>query len=251
MATPVFIPVVRDPAFTSLRVSAENQRRCEMDKKISIPREVSFVAGLLLVSFAISLMVIAEFGISTISSLPYVFSCIVNKISFGNWNPVFQIGLLVMLLAITKRFKSGYMISIVLSLLFGIVLDFFTNALANLPTEFWQRLLYFVVGYLSMCVAIALMVGSKIPLMIIDTFLNDLTIFFHVTYRRIKTLFDIICVALSVIFSMAFLGHLVGVGIGTVILACITGLGVHGMNTILSKVIIIKPWSSKLGEMVK
>ena len=152
-----------------------------MDKKITIPGEVSFVAGLLLVSSAIALMVIAGFGISTISSLPYVLSRIFSQISFGIWNPVFQIGLLVVLLAITKRFKSGYVISIVLSVIFGMIVDFFTNALAGLPTEFWQRLLYFIVGYLIMCVAIALMVGSKIPLMIIDTFLNDLTIFFHVT----------------------------------------------------------------------
>jgi uncharacterized membrane protein YczE len=102
-----------------------------------------------------------------------------------------------------------------------------------------------------MCVAIALMVGSRIPLMIIDTFINDLTIHFHVTYRRIKTLFDIICVVLSVILSLVFLGHLAGVGIGTVIMAFITGLGVHVANTSLSKVIVIKPWSSKLGGMVK
>ena len=102
-----------------------------------------------------------------------------------------------------------------------------------------------------MCVAIALMVGSKIPLMITDTFINDLTIHFHVTYRAIKTLFDIICLALSVILSMVFLGHLEGVGIGTVIMAFITGLGVHVVNTSLSKVIFIKPWSRRLGEMVK
>jgi uncharacterized membrane protein YczE len=87
--------------------------------------------------------------------------------------------------------------------------------------------------------------------MIIDTFINDLTIHFHVTYRRIKTLFDITCLALSVILSMVFFGHLVGVGIGTVIMAFITGLGVHVVNTTLSKVIVIKPWSSRLGGMVK
>jgi uncharacterized protein len=222
-----------------------------MDNKITLPGEVTFVAGLLLVSFAISLMVIAGFGISTISSLPYVLSRIFSQISFGIWNPVFQIGLLFVLLAITKRFKSGYMISIVLSVLFGMILDFFVHTVAGLPTEFWERLLYFIAGYPLMCLAIALMVGSRIPLMIIDTFLNDLTIYFHVTYRRIKTLFDIICVVLSVILSLAFLGHLEGVGIGTVILACITGLGVHVVTTLLSKVIVIKPWSSKLGGMVK
>jgi uncharacterized protein len=222
-----------------------------MDKKITIPGEVTFVAGLLLVSFAISLMVIAGFGISTISSLPYVLSCIFSQISFGIWNPIFQIGLLCLLLAITKRFKSGYVISIVLSILFGLIINFFMHAVAGLPTELWQRLLYFLAGYVIMCVAIALMVGSRIPLMIIDTFINDLTIHFHVTYRRIKTLFDIICVVLSVILSLVFLGHLVGVGIGTVIMAFITGLGVHVANTSLSKVIVIKPWSSRLGGMVK
>jgi uncharacterized protein len=222
-----------------------------MERKIKIPGEVSFVIGLLLVSFAIPLMVIAGFGISTISSLPFVFSQIFDQISFGIWNPIFQLGLLILLLVMTRKFKSGYVISIVLSVVFGMILDVFTHLLSGLPTELWQRILYFIVSYVTMCVAISLMVGSKIPLMIIDTFINDMTIFFHVTYRRIKTLFDIICVTLSVILSMVFLGHLAGIGIGTVLLAFITGMGVHVVNTIQSRMIIITPWCKKLGEMVE
>jgi len=36
-------------------------------------------------------------------------------------------------------------------------------------------------------IAITLVAGSGIFLMIIDTFINDLTIFFHVTSGRMKT----------------------------------------------------------------
>ncbi|PWR74921.1 DUF6198 family protein [Methanospirillum stamsii] len=222
-----------------------------MHTKIIIPGEITFVFGILLISFAIPLMVNAEFGISTISSLPFVLSRIWNQISFGIWNPLFQVGLLILLLAITKRFKSGYLISIVLSVFFGMSIDLFTQTLSGLPSEFWERILYFVFSFGIMCVGISLMVGSKIPLMVIDTFLNDLTLFYHVTYRRIKTIFDIICVTLSVALSFLCLGHLEGVGIGTIIMACITGFGVQAVNTVLSRVIIIRPWSRRLEEMVQ
>jgi uncharacterized protein len=222
-----------------------------MDRRITIPGELTLAGGLMLVSFAISLMVRAEFGISTISSLPFVLNNIFQEISFGTWNLIFQTCLLILLLAITRRFRTGYVISFFMSVSFGIILDFFISLLSGLPSDLWLGLLYFCISYPIMCLAIAMMVGSKIPLMIVDAFPNDLSIYFHVTYRRIKTMFDIVCLVLSVALSVAFLGNLVGVGIATVILAFVTGWGVQAAHRALSRVFIIKPWSNTLGKMAK
>jgi uncharacterized protein len=222
-----------------------------MERKITIKGEASLATGLLLISFAVPLMVRADFGISTISSLPYVLSRIIDEISFGVWNPIFQVCLLFLLVLITRRFKSGYVVSFLIAALFGISLDFFTNVLFGLPTDLWSRLLYIIVSFPIMCVAIYLMVGSKVPLMMADSFINDLSTHLHITYRRMKTLFDIACMALSVALSMVFIGHLVGVGIGTIIMAFITGSGVHAANKVISRVIIIEPWSKTLGDMAK
>lgn len=222
-----------------------------MERKVTIPGEFTFVIGLLLVSFSISLMVLAGFGISTISSLPYVLSEIIDPISFGVWNLIFQVFLLSVLLSLTKNFKLGYVMSFFMSVMFSFVLDFFIEATSGLPTDLAFRLLYFAGSYVIMCFAIAMMVGSKIPMMITDSFVNDLTQHYHVTYRRLKTIFDIICFTVSVLLSLAFLGGLVGVGIGTAILALITGSGVHAANKVMGKVIVIKPWSRTLAKLAK
>jgi uncharacterized protein len=222
-----------------------------MEKKINIPGEIALSIGVLLTSFAVTLMVRANFGISTMMSLPYVLSRIFAEVSFGTWNLIFQTCLLVTLVTTTRRFKSGYVISIVFAAAFGFVLDLFANALIGLPGDLTFRVFYFMAGYLLVCVAISFMIGSKVPIMITDSFIHDLAIHFKVTFGRLKTLFDIVYVTFAVCFSMAFMGGLVGVGIGTVIMACITGSGVHAATNVLRRMLVIEPWSKRLGDMAK
>lgn len=222
-----------------------------MKNKLNLPGELSLVIGLVMISIAIPLMVKAIFGISTISSLPFALSAIDGHLSFGAWNLIFQACLLVILVAITRRFKPGYVISLLLSASFGLTLDLFSGLLSGLPVDLWMRLAYFVASYLIMCVAIALMVGSRVPVMVVDAFISDLSVHFQVTFRRMKTLFDLICVTISVAASVAFLGDLAGVGVGTVIMALLTGSGVHLVNVALNRVIVIRPWSRRLQEMAE
>jgi len=222
-----------------------------MNKRYTVPGELCLAAGMLLISFSISLMVRADLGISTISSLPYALSFIIDDVSFGTWNIVFQVSLLVLLVAITKRFKTGYVIAFILSMFFGLMLDVFVDALVGIPDGLWLRLLYFAVSYPIMCLGISMMINSMIPLMIVDMFINDLTQHFHVTYRRMKTAFDISCLSLSIILPLVFLGNIAGVGIGTVLMAITTGAGVHAVNGVLARYVVIRPWSEALAKMAR
>ena len=222
-----------------------------MKMKYTLPGEFTLLAGVMMISFAITLMVKADLGISTISSLPYVLSVAFPQISFGIWNPIFHVALLIVLVVITKRIKTGYAISLLMSAAFGLVLDMFGRLLSPLPVDMEFRLLYAVASYVVMCFAISLMVNSKVPLMAVDAFINDLTQHYHVTFRRLKTIFDITCLALSAIFSFLFVGELVGIGIVTIVMAFITGSGVHLATRILNKVFVIRPWSSTLANMAR
>jgi uncharacterized membrane protein YczE len=219
-------------------------------RKISIPGEISLALGVVLISIAVSLMARAGFGISTISSLPYALSSIFPDIPFGTWNLVFQVGLLGILLTITRRFRSGYVISFIIAFLFGYIAGFFIDLLSSLPVELWERGLYFAASYVILCVGVSMMVMSRVPLMIVDQFIIDLTKHFHVTLRRMKTIFDISCLTLSVVLPMALIGHLAGVGVGTVVMALITGAGVHAANRLLSRAIHVQPHSKVLSGMV-
>ncbi len=214
-----------------------------------MPGELSLAAGLVLVAFSVALMVRADLGISTISSLPYTLSMISGNLSFGTWNIIFQVCLLIVLLAITRRFKWGYLAAFLIATVFGYMVDMFNGMMSGTPTGLEIRLLYFVASYPMMCLAIALMVSSKVPLMIVDSFINDLSAFYHVTFRRMKTLCDLTFMGLSAALSLLFLNDLAGVGVGTVIMALTTGAGVHAMNQLLDRTLVIRPWSRTLGTM--
>lgn len=222
-----------------------------MKKKMIVPGELTLAIGLTTVSTAVPLMVRAGFGISTISSLPYALSLIFDRISFGIWNLLFQICLLMILLAITKRFKWGYLVSFVLAIAFSLALDLFSVTLSSLPSGLWMNMAYFAISYVMMCAGISLMVSSQVPLMITDAFINDLTLHFHVTFRRMKTIFDIVCLVLSATLALALLGDLAGVGIGTVIMAFITGAGVQAVNKVVAKAVTIRPLIKTLGRIAR
>jgi uncharacterized membrane protein YczE len=64
-----------------------------------------------------------------------------------------------------------------------------------------------------------------------------------------KTILDIVCMVLSVALSLAFLGHLEGVGLGAIVMVCITDAEVHETNKAIGKVMVIEPWSRTLSRM--
>jgi len=222
-----------------------------MDGKINVPGEIALLAGIALTSLGVILMVKADFGISTVMSLPFSLSCMFTEISFGSWNLIYQASLLVLLVVITRRFKIGYVVSVLLAAGFGLTLDLFRSVMGDLPGDLPFRFLYLVASYPIICLAISLMIGSKVPLMVADAFIYDLTTHFQVTYRRMKTMFDVSCVAISVGATLAALGYIAGVGLGTVVMALLTGAGVHAMNGVLRRTVEIKPWSKRLERMAK
>lgn len=216
------------------------------DQKYKAPGEIFMVLGIFFVAFAISAMVKLGFGISTISSLPYALHLIIPFLSFGEWNFVFQIVLFVILISITKKFKKRYIVSFVMVLLFALMLDFTDSLIGNLPDEIYIRVLMFGGSFLLMCFGVALMITSKMPLTIVELFSNSLASHYHTSFRRIKTMFDITCLAMSAAVSLLFLGDLAGIGIGTVVMAIITGTFIQAFGTLLNDHFEIEPYLETL-----
>lgn len=80
------------------------------EKKLFVG-ELALFMGLIINSFANTLMVKSGFGISSISSVPYTLSLVFDNITYGSWNYIFQCVLILILVLITKKFKVGYIVS--------------------------------------------------------------------------------------------------------------------------------------------
>ena len=188
-----------------------------------ISKELTFVAAIILDAIAVNLMVVSDLGISTISSLPYVLSQIVSSISFGMMNFMVQSFTLVILMCITKKPSPYYILSFIVGFIFGLLVDLFEPIINMLPSGIILQVIYFLLGWVTMCFSVALFLISELPVMPFDTIVKDLVAFFKTDYRKTKTIIDLSFLSSAIICSFVFLKKLVGIGVGTIFMTIFTG----------------------------
>lgn len=185
--------------------------------------ELALLLAVFINSFGVVLMLYSGSGISAISSVPYAFSDVFPKITLGTWTYLFQ-GLLVLsLMILRKRLVIPYLFSFVVGFCFGELLDFHEYWIHILPQTLPLRVVYFVVSYLVISLGIALSNRCKMPIIPTDLFPRELSDITGLAYPRIKISFDVICLLVTALMTGVILGHLDGLGIGTVLAALTMG----------------------------
>ena len=181
-------------------------------------------------SFGVVLMLHSNAGISAISSVPYAFSLVLPFLTLGTWTYIFQ-GLLVLSLMILRiKFVPSYLFSFVVGFIFGKLLDVHELWIDVLPQRLPLLVVYFVASYLLISLGIALSNRCGLPIVPTDLFPRELSQITGIPYPKIKISFDVICLAVTGGMTFFFLGHLQGLGIGTVAAAFTMGkmVGIFG-----------------------
>ncbi len=192
--------------------------------------EAALALAVVINSLGVVLMLHSGAGISAISSVPFAFSEVLPRLSLGTWTYLFQ-GLLVLtLMVLRKKFVPSYLFSFVVGFIFGKLLDLHELWVYQLPTNLPLRLFYFVISYLLICFGIALSNRCKLPIIPTDLFPREMADITGAAYSKIKIIFDLSCLAVTVVLTLVFLGHLDGLGIGTILAACTMGkvIGIIG-----------------------
>lgn len=206
-----------------------------MEERKLFPSEVALLMGLFMNSFGICLMVQSGFGLSSISSLPYVFSLSLPFLSFGTWNYSFQTSMIISLMIIRKKFSVGYLIAFIIGIAFGYLIDFYELFIPLLPHSISLHVIYFFVGFAIIATGLSLMVNCKLPIIPTDVFPRDFAEHFHFPYQVVKTCFDLACLLVTIAVSLLCLHKVVGIGIGTVFIALVTGKVVAVISRFLCK----------------
>lgn len=197
--------------------------------------EIALLVAVVINSFAVVLMLYSGAGISAISSVPYAFSDVLPQLSLGTWTYLFQ-GLLVLsLMILRKRFVVEYLFSFVVGFLFGELMDLHELWIPLLPKGLGWQTLYFIISYLLIAIGIALSNRCDLPIIPTDLFPRELSDITGISYPKIKISFDVICLAVTAGLTFLCLGHLDGLGIGTVIAAFTTGKAVGIVGDFLDK----------------
>ena len=192
-------------------------------KKIHFAGETALLLVLLINSLGVDLMSKSGLGISTISSVPLIFNKVFPIISFGTWNYIFQTLLVITLMVLKRAFCPGYLFSFVVGIGFGKMIDVHNIWVQALPNVLPLNVFYFITGFLLMCFGICLANNCMLPIIPTDVFPRDLAGILKKKYKQIKTTFDLCCLAMTVILSLAILHRFYGIGIGTVFCAFLTG----------------------------
>ena len=192
--------------------------------------ELALAIAVALNSFGVVLMLYSGSGISAISSVPYAFSEVFPFLSLGTWTYLFQGTLILTLMVLRRRFVVSYLFSFVVGFAFSQLLDVHEGWIDVLPTSLGWCVAYFIVSYLLLCFGIALSNRCKLPIVPTDLFPRELAQITGLPYPRIKISFDAICLTVTAGMTFLFLGHLKGIGIGTVLAALTMGkvIGITG-----------------------
>lgn len=188
--------------------------------------ELALPFAVLINSFGVVLMLYSAAGISAISSVPYAFSEVFPALSLGTWTYIFQ-GLLVLsLMIMRKKFVPSYLFSFVVGFVFGELLDVYELWIGILPNSLPWRVIWFLLSYVILSVGIALSNRCGLPIVPTDLFPRELSDITKVGYPKIKIAFDVTCLAVTAALTFFGLGHIEGLGIGTVLAAFTMGKAV-------------------------
>ncbi len=192
--------------------------------------ELALALAVVFNSFGVVLMLYSGSGISAISSVPYAFSEVFPFLTLGTWTYLFQAVLILTLMVLRRRFVVSYLFSFVVGFVFSELLDLHELWINVLPVNLSWRVLYFVVSYLILCFGIALSNRCKLPIVPTDLFPRELAQITKISYPKVKISFDAICLLVTAGMTLLFLGHLKGIGIGTVVAALTMGkvIGIMG-----------------------
>ena len=204
-----------------------------MQTKKSFSTELAYVLGLLILAFSTAMMERAGLGMSMVVAPAYLLhrwlSPVLPFFSFGMAEYVLQGGLLVLTVAIVRRFRVSYLFSFVTAVLYGFVLDGWIWLLDRLPAAVYEpvavRLFLYVAGMIFCAMGVSLMFRTYIAPEVYELLVKEVSDRYGKPISVVKTVYDCISCGIAVVMSFAIfgLGQFVGVQWGTIVCALING----------------------------
>lgn len=196
-----------------------------------------FIISLFFAAMGVAITKHGELGVSPISSVANVFSCTDIKLSLGAlliiWNCVLILGQIIIL---RRDFKAVQLLQIPLSFLFGFFTDFGMYCVSYITVDSYVgRIALVLCGTVVLGFGIALAVIANVIMNSGEAFVKAVSDKSGKNFGFLKIAFDIACVLVSVLLSLAFFdGRIIGTREGTIITALLTGLVVNFFVKLLS-----------------
>lgn len=189
-----------------------------------LKRIVLLCLGLIVMAFGVAFSIKAALGTSPISSVPYVTGAI-SGLSVGTTTIIMNtVFVLIQIAILRRRYEWFQLLQLPAAVLFGTTIDVAALLIDSLrPTAYWQQWLVCLLGIFLVALGISMEVVANLITTAGEGIVLAICKVAPVKFGNMKMAFDLTLVALSVVLSFVFLGHLDGVREGTVAAAILVG----------------------------
>lgn len=198
-----------------------------MTTKEFIKRYILFIFSLFLSALGVAVTKHAGLGVAPVSSVANVIFGKFPSVSLGTWLIIWNVLLLIgQIIILRKNFRLYNLLQLPLAVAFGIFTDFSLWCISFIELKsYFINILFVFAGVAIRSLGIALAVTADIILNSSEAFVKAVSDTSEFKFGIIKVVFDVLCVAVSVILSMIlFNGEIIGTREGTVISAVFTGI---------------------------
>ncbi len=187
-----------------------------------VKRCIVYIFGILVLGFGSVLNTKTGLGVAAINSVPYGLSQMTN-LTLGNWTTILYIGFIILQIIIYKKCNLKVLLQFPFSYLMGMILDFY-DQLFNFPP---QNMIISIVLLFIAIVLIALGAYLVVAMDFVpnpaDGMVNALSYLIHKDFGQMKWMFDCLMMTITIIMTLIISGHVIGIGIGTVLSALLIG----------------------------
>ncbi len=195
---------------------------------------IMYSIGLFFLALGVTISIKSNLGISPTNSVPYAISRVTGYQIGTMATTYFCFLILVQWMIVGKKFKLINIFQILFSTIFGYFLDFTNFLLVGFPQaqDFVIQIVLMVISIIVIALGLLFYLTAGIVAMPPEATIKVITEKINGNFAKIKVVFDCVSVTVSILLSYICLGHVEGIGIGTIISAIFVGkmLGVFNRN---------------------
>ena len=206
----------------------------DINKKQMAFRLLIYVAGLIILACGITMNTKTGMGVSPIISVPYSISEIWG-LNFGNMTFIVYTIFVIIQAVLMRRITLDLILQLPLSLVFTRFLNLFDMILPESGSYIWEKLLMLAVAISLTGIGIIMSVRTDFVPNPGDGIVNEIAVVIKKSMGFTKNCFDLLNLCISCSVGMIFAGHLIGIGLGTVLTMLLTGRAVALFSFIFLK----------------
>ncbi|MDI2589053.1 DUF6198 family protein [Psychrobacillus sp. NEAU-3TGS] len=215
---------------------------------ITIKRLSLYVIGLFFLSLGVSFSIVADFGVSPVSSLAYAFSLSFG-LSVGMMTIVANVLFIIIQVILSKRFDlRESIVQLIITFLFGFFMDATLFLVQLLPSSesIVMRCVFLMISLFVVSIGLLGYFNAKFPLMPYDALTYAISEKFKMKFSKAKISSDLLNVCVAGLVCIIFIHSLGSIGIGTLVAAYFIGKILGWLMTHFQKYLV--RWIAKNNE---